>query len=259
MAVFIAASDESYLHGNHRNPFFYGGFLAPLSDWSGLFAERWKKEVLDGPPGIPWLHMVDIRSKRWREENGITRYQAEERVKIAFEIISDISSLTPIGTDLNSGHLLDTFTKKLCLRSGAVRRFEPDYLAFVAYAYLVLDFCERARLDVEKVDFVVERNSNITKHIKEFYEDMPAGLHSIGLGRLVPLLGELIPGGKDRAPLQAADLLCWYSQRYRAGDLDDKNSRRYKIIAQRKGVRMDLTDNNVTQLWKIVTSDALKL
>jgi hypothetical protein len=25
------------------------------------------------------------------------------------------------------------------------------------------------------------------------------------------LVGELIPGGKDRVPLQAADVLCWYT------------------------------------------------
>jgi hypothetical protein len=99
----------------------------------------------------------------------------------------------------------------------------------------------------------VERSGEITNHIQEFYKDMPKALESIGMERLIPLLGELTPGGKDRAPLQAADVLCWYSQRFREGTLDHKNVRRYKVIALREGVRLDLTDRNVTQLWEAIT------
>ena len=151
--------------------------------------------------------------------------------------------------------MLDTFEKKMQFRSGARRGFKPDYLAFMAYAYSVLMFCDRARPEAEKVNFVVERNNDITNHIKEFYEDLPKALASVGLERLVPLLGELIPGGKDRVPLQAADVLCWYSQRFREGDLDDKNIRRYKVIALRKGTRLDLTNGDITKLWTAIIGD----
>ena len=217
VANFVAASGERYSKGHHRNAFFYGGFLAPFTDWSGTFTEQWDKNVL--------------------------------------ELISDPPSLTPIGTDLNAGHVLDTFEKKMRFRSGARRGFKPDYLAFMAYAYSVLMFCDRARPDAEKVDFVVERNNDITNHIQEFYEDLPKALSSVGLERLVPLLGELIAGGKDRIPLQAADVLCWYSQRFREGNLDDKNIRRYKVIALRKGTRLDLTNGDITKLWTAITGD----
>lgn len=258
MAVFVAASDERYSGGNCRDKFFYGGFLAPFNDWAGPFAEQWDANVLAGPPRIPYLHMTDIRKRAWRESegNGISRTQGERRVRSAFELISEMPSLTPIGTDLNAGHLLDTFTKKIQVQTNggkARKRFKPDYLSFLAYVYLVLEFCDRKRPDAEKVDFVVERNGEITNHIQEFYETMPSSLESIGAKHLIPLLGELIPGGKDRAPLQAADVLCWYSQRFREGELNDKDTRRYKVIATRQGVRVDFTDPIVTRFWEAIT------
>ncbi|WP_109487866.1 DUF3800 domain-containing protein [Occallatibacter savannae] len=256
MALFVAASDESYSRGNSRGHFLYGGFLAPYDDWTGDFAQSWDKNVLSGPPPIPYLHMSDIRRPEWREKqgNGITRAEGERRVRAAFELIAETSSLTPIATELNAGHMLDTFTQRIHVRSGGKKKFLPDYLAFIAYVYLVLEFCSRARPEAEKVDFLVEKSGEITNHIQEFYETMPKSLSSIGAEHLVRLLGEITPGGKERAPLQAADVLCWYSQRFREKNLDDKNIRRYKMIATRKGVRVDLTDHNVSQLWEAITS-----
>ena len=255
MAIFVAASDERYSKGHHRNPFFYGGFLAPLMDWTGSFTEQWQKKVLEGPPSIPWLRMADIGNSGWCKQYGITRKQCDRRVRAAFEIIAETRSLTPVGTDLNAGHVLDTFNRRMCFRSGAKRNFKPDYLAFLAYAYSVLIFCDRARPDAERVNFVVENNSDITKHIQEFYEDLPKALAGVGLGRLIPLLGELKVDGKNHVPLQAADVLCWYSQRFRERNLDDKNIRRYGTIAQRKGTRLDLTDNDLDTLWSAIIGD----
>ncbi|MDE3200345.1 MAG: hypothetical protein KGN79_05430, partial [Acidobacteriota bacterium] len=228
---------------------------APLTDWSESFAEQWRRNVLEGPPRIPWLHMTDIRSRKWREKHGITRAQGERRVKAAFELISETPSLTPIGTDLNAGHLIDRFDKKMRFRCGARRGFKPDYLAFIAYAYSVLIFCDRVRPEAEKVNFLVERNNDITNHIQEFYEDLPKALAGVGLARLVPLMGELLPDDKNCVALQAADVLCWYSQRFREGNLNDKNIRRYAVIALRKGIRLDLTNKDLDKLWKAITDD----
>ncbi len=247
MAVYVAASDERYSRGNSRNEFFYGGFLAPYTDWSGSFEALWDRNVLEGPPRIPYLHMTDIRKQAWRETEGkgITRSQGERRVRSAFELIAETRSLIPIGVEFKAGHMRDTFKEKIRLESGAKKIFMPDYLAFISYAYAALEFCYRNRPDAEKIDFVVERSSDITQHIQEFHRDLPQALVSVGLERLVPLVGDLRPGGKDRFPLQAADVLCWYSQRYREGGLNEKELRRYSVIATREGVRVDLTDHNV--------------
>jgi hypothetical protein len=65
------------------------------------------------------------------------------------------------------------------------------------------------------------------------------------------LVGELIPDGKDRVPLQAADVLCLFTEVPR-GNLDDKNIRRYKVIALRKGTRLNLTNSDITKLWTAI-------
>jgi len=254
MAVFVAASDET-AGADHRSRFLYSGFLAPEKDWSGAFAEQWDKRVLEGPPRIPYLHMTDIRDKDWCEEYGLTRKQADHRVREAFGVISEVPSLTPIGSSLNAGHLLDTFTKKVKLESGALKKFAPDYLAFASYVYLVLLFCHARRPEAEKVDFIVEKNGEITDHIQQFYRDVPRSLTNLNLPHLVPMLGELIPAGKDCVPLQAADVLCWYTQRFGNKALDDKNVRRYKVIGKRKGARWTIKDDDITALWTAIIDD----
>ena len=248
MAVFIAASDET-LGGSHRSPFRRCGFLAPANDWE-LFAERWDDRVLAGPPRLPHLHMTEIRRPEWRGEYGLTESEAERRVDEAFAVISLTPSLTPVGTGLNSGFIYDTITKPVMLQSGAKKKFIPEYVAFPAYVYMVLYFCHLRRPDAEKVDFLVERNGEITDHLKEFYMGIPHSLEYIGLPQLIPLMGEIIPGDKDHVPLQAADVLCWYTRRYNDGNLDAKGLMRYSDIANRIGPRFDLPDSHLTELWE---------
>jgi hypothetical protein len=247
MAVFIAASDET-VGADHRSPFMRCGFLAPENDWS-LFAEQWESRVLAGPPRIPYLHMTDIRSREWRDEYKLTETDADRRVDEAFAVIAATPSLTPMSSGLNSGHMHDTFTKKVMLTSGAKKRFWPDYLAFPAYAHMVLCFCHMYRPDAEKVDFIVERNGQITDHIKEFYAGLPIALQSMGLPQLIPLMGEIIPAGKGCVPLQAADALCWHTNRSREGTLDAKGAMRYAIIGNREGFRFAYANEHITEIW----------
>lgn len=78
---------------------------------------------------------------------------------------------------------------------------------------------------------------------------MPVGLDHIKRPELIPLLGEFIPAGKDRVPLQAADYLCWHSQRHDANMLDDeRDARRWNTIAQRKGFNLPLAADLLTDL-----------
>lgn len=248
MAVFLSSSDET-LGGSHRSPFRRCGFLAPVNDWE-LFAEQWDTRVLAGPPRIPHLHMTDIRSPGWRGEHGLTESEAERRVDEAFAVISLMPSLTPVGTGLNSGFMYDTITKKVMLSSGAAKKFIPEYLAFPAYVYMVLYFCHLQRPDAERVDFLVEKNGEITDHLKEFYAGIPISLEYIGLPQLIPLMGDIIPAGKDRVPLQAADVLCWHTRRHNEGTLDAKGLMRYENIAHRIGPRFEMPNSYLDELWE---------
>lgn len=248
MAVFIAASDET-LGADHRSPFMRCGFLAPVDDWIAI-TEQWDRRVLAGPPRIPYLHMTDIRSRVWRDEHKLTETDAARRVDEAFAVIAEMPSLTPVGSGLNSGFMYDTITKKMKLTTGAKRKFIPEYIAFPAYVYLVLYFCHLKRPDAEKVDFIVESNGEITDHIREFYAGLPISLEYIGLPQLIPLMGEIIPAGKDRVPLQAADVLCWHTRRCNDGTLDTKGLMQFSDIAHRIGPRFEMPDGYITELWE---------
>ncbi len=121
-------------------------------------------------------------------------------------------------------------------RSGAVTPYRVDYFTFMAYALVVLKRVHAKCPEAEKVDFLVENNGEITKYIHEFYRELPGALKTIGQSQLIPLVGEFLPGGKDRAPLQAADYLCWHSRRAREETLrDERDRRRWGTISHRPG------------------------
>lgn len=250
MALFMAASDESK-GKTHRDPYACCGVLAPVDDWIA-FTERWDTRVLAGPPRIPYLHMTEIRSKSFRAKWELSDVDAERRVDEACALIGGTPSLTPIGGEINAGRVYDTFTKKVLMTSGAAKKFVPDYLAFMNYAYLVILYCHRYKPEAEKVDFMVEKNGEITDHISEFYKGMESALEYNGLSKLIPLVGNLIPVNKDRAPVQVADVFCWHDQRAKLKNLDEDGARRYLAIADREGFRVDFDDAYVTELWESV-------
>lgn len=248
MAVFLAASDET-AGADHRSLFFYCGLLAPVDHWGNIFSELWDIRVLAGPPRIPYLHMTEIRRRTWRDEYGLTPTEAERRVEEAFRVIDAIPSLTPISSSLNSGHLFDSVgERKLRIASGANKKLEPDYLAFVAYAFVVLSFCRAYRPEAEKVDFLVEKKGEITDHLREFYNEMPATLENLGEPHLINLLGDLIPAGKERVPLQAADVLCWHKRRAHDNNLDAIGAKRYETIARRDGFHFEWDASQIANL-----------
>ena len=93
-------------------------------------------------------------------------------------MISEIPRLTPIACELNGGHLRRVFERKVKFSTGAHRRFEPDYLGFFGYVVGVLGRIRHFHPEAQRVDFVIERNGEITKRIQEFYVTIPASLVS---------------------------------------------------------------------------------
>jgi hypothetical protein len=191
MAVFVSASDESS-GSNQLDDFQCTGWLAPEPDWSKLFAPPWQQLVLDGPPKIPYLHVTDMRSRKWRETNGITRIDAENRMDEAGKIIATTPSLYPLKIKVAGPIFKKLFEPhQLLAVSGGRKRYEPDYYAFVIYAYAVLCRVKIKFPEAEKVDFIVERKSSLTTHIQDFYESLPDALRHINREDLLPLLGSL--------------------------------------------------------------------
>lgn len=248
MAVFVSASDEGS-GANHLCPFEVTGWIAPEEDWSRFFAPAWQSRVLDGPPKIPYLHVTEIRSKSWRAQYGLTQSQADDRLDEAANVIGTMGSLYPVRIVLDGGLFRRTFaTHKLLATTGGVKRYEPDYYAFMTYAYAVLCRVKIKHPEAEKVDFVVEYKAGITEHLRGFYESLPNALRHIKRPDLIPLLGEFIPGSKERVPLQAADFLCWHTQRADADRLTFEDWRRWQPMAHKKGFSFSVTEDLLTGL-----------
>jgi hypothetical protein len=68
---------------------------------------------------------------------------------------------------------------------------------------------------------------------------MVESLEMLGHPEWRPLVGDLIPGGKDRVPLQAADLLCWYTKRPETHQLTKTEVRHLGVLAHRRGTVMN--------------------
>jgi hypothetical protein len=248
MAVFVSASDEGS-GANHLCPFEITGWIAPELDWSQIFAPAWQERVLDGPPSIPYLHVTEIRSKAWRSKYGLSELEADRRLDEAAGIIGAVSSLYPVRVGVDQALFRKLYAPhKLTAASGGLKRYEPDYYTFVVYVYAVLCRVKVRHPDTEKVDFIVESKSGFTKYISEFYKSMPTALRHIAREDLVPLLGDFIPGSKDRVPLQAADFLCWHTQRAKANNLDTKDMRRWKSMARKPAFTFDVPEEILAKL-----------
>ena len=227
MAVFVCCADES-IDQNPRGNFFYGGFSGPVNDWDGVFADAWNERILNGPPQIPYLHMTSIRSRDWREEHNISVFEAEARLDEASRVIGSMGSLIPVTFSIDE-RVFNQIVKPLPFlpAQGQKTTIEPDYICFVWFAFTQLKWIHGAYPDVERVDFWVEQNGKITKHINGFHKRLADNLLSINHPELAGLVGEFHAVGKDRIPAQAADMLGWHTRNLMKGALDAVGQRRY--------------------------------
>jgi hypothetical protein len=132
------------------------------------------------------------------------------------------------------------------------KRFKNDHLCWFGYMHTVLETVHRLYKGVDRVDFVIERKNGIFSEIKRLYDEFRLAFDE-SAPHLSPLMGEVIPGGKDRVPLQAADVLCWYSQRAAVKSLEGLDVGRWAALAERPGEWHNWTRNEVVELseaWK---------
>jgi hypothetical protein len=74
----------------------------PLKPQPAVFSPD--RTVLDGPPPIPYLHMTDMRSRKFRDEHGLSRYDADSRLDEAIKVIEQLGSLRAVLIDINAEH-----------------------------------------------------------------------------------------------------------------------------------------------------------
>jgi len=251
MAVFVSASDESD-GGHHRSKFWHGGWLMPETDWYSYFAPAWQERVLDAEPKIPYLHMTEMRDPAWLKDHGITWSQAQEKMDMAAVMIYQMGSLRPVVVSADAGAFLDAHGKKKIIKNAGDKkpgRFLVDHYCFNAYLFTVLSCVHRDYPEAEKVDFLVERKEGVFERIKQFYDGFAESLKQIGHPELIKYMGELNGVGKERVPVQAADMLCWHVSRGDLGLLEGRDANRAAtIFSGRKGPIIELPDKLHFQL-----------
>jgi hypothetical protein len=130
-------------------------------------------------------------------------------------------------------------------------KLKADHMCFSGYVFDVLDSVAHIYPTATKVDFVVESKSGIFGELKRLHETLEDSLRFVGRPELALLIGELIPGGKDRLPLQAADVLCWYSQRSDLETLEGIDVQRWQALAERPGHRHFWTKGDVEEMFSL--------
>lgn len=220
MAVFLVAGDETE-PGDQTGPFMFGGYVAPVLDWTDHFAPAWQERVLNGNPVLPYFHMTEMNSEDGRHRLGIGWRDAQNRITEAVNVIRSMGSLHAIRNTMDGAHVRSSFKKHSLIKSGkqpGVFAIEPDYFGYMGFAVAALNYVYTFHPEAEKVDFLIERKEKVTNRIiTEFHQGLGDNLEEIGSGHLKRLIGEAIPGGKDRVPLQAADMFLWHLLRFESG------------------------------------------
>jgi hypothetical protein len=233
MGIFVSFSDESETSGF----FHHAGLIAWEKEWDKVFVPAWQKYVLDRPPKIEYLHMTEIRSRAWREKRGLSPEEAELRVTAAVNLICKMNAKWAFQICSTTRTEYITEVGPLYFRKGPKSRrkiFKDDHLCWFGYMHTVLETVHRLYKGVDRVDFVVERKNGIFSEISRLHDEFRLAFDEFA-PHLSPLMGEVIPGGKDRVPLQAADVLCWYSQRAAAKSLEGIDVGRWDALKWRPG------------------------
>lgn len=237
MAVFVAFADGS-IGGAEGAQFRFGGFVAPLRDWDEFFIPAWEERVLRRDPPIDYFHTAELSDPDGCAKFGLTWGEGDQKIEEATSVITGSGSLILVDDVLSAKCFAESFGNIKLISSSpqpCAYPHAPDYLGFGQFAVMVLDFVDKSRPEAEKVDFVVESNGRVDRYLPEIYDSTRDYLATLNRPSLVKLMGTLIPGDKERVPLQAADCACWHLQKIATGKYTRTEWKRYLRIAKRKG------------------------
>ena len=211
MCVYVSYTDETEVKNGR---FLIAGYVANETDWP-KFSEQWDKEIIKSEPPIPYLHMVDIRSKEWRDKHGITREQAEEKVNRAVDLIYRSSGLITAYVSNISTTKHTEMSKSIEGQGAEFKRHHnyPDYFAFIAYLWGTLNDVASHEPRLRKIVYFVSRKRYVSHYLESVREAFARALRELN-SHLEEFLGDVLPlDMQDHMPLQAADVLCWHLQR----------------------------------------------
>jgi hypothetical protein len=152
---------------------------------------------------------------------------------------------------MDGGHFRDVFRETKVVRvrpQPSMSKLEPDHISFLGFAIAALEVVHHKHLDAEKVDFLIEKKTKIMRQIEDFVKrDMRDALADIRHGHLVRLIGNVIAGGKERVPLQAADVAMWHMRRHAAGEAEAQDVRRLGLMMNHRWMTLNgVTPEEIT-------------
>lgn len=242
MTTFIAAADET---ADHKPPgnFYYVGVSAPRGDWESFIAPAWKERVLGRSPRLPYAHATDMVSVGGRARLQLSDLEADRRLDEAAAVIRSAGSLIPVAFGVNRADFEEVMAGRRFLHNDGKRKITlaPDHLLFVYLAFRQLELIvERYGEQVERVDFVVERNGPLAHLIDGYRQELIDGLKFIEKDVLVPFVGSVTAVDKSSVPPQIADMLGWHTRNVEGRkytEVDRSVGRRYwKMIEGGRGV-----------------------
>ena len=213
MPVYVSYTDESQSADQKSGKFLIAGYVANKDKWPE-FSKRWHEEVISSKPSIPYLHMVDIRSESWRIRNGLTRAEADEKVRRAITIIAQSDYIDGYCTHVSE----HAYNKLLYVMesndSAMAAKSRVDYLCFGAYAGVLIKKLAGEHLDLQKVIFSISRKKGVSHHLEHSFHDAIQEMLEQRHPDKASFLGDVLAlNMPDHMPLQAADVLCWHLQR----------------------------------------------
>lgn len=243
MSTFILACDESW--GNRSLGYFYRcGVLIPESDLRLLLEPAWRKNVLEGPPSIPFLHMRQIYNDEWSSSHGLNRVAANNRVAAGVSVISTIPSVFALGGRIPGTYAKEKFKDlKLDLGNGEICDFDPEFPLFTAFLLRALQVA--SQLGCTRLDTLVERNGVMTDRLALFARNGGSDYRDTDDEHLSALVGTFKLAGKEEPVLQAADLIVWLTQRAATKNVTPDQAKHIEKLAKLHGARIEFGKSDI--------------
>jgi hypothetical protein len=245
---YIAFSDESG-SGDGRGQFLVAGYVAKEADWPE-FSRQWQEQILDPPPTIPYVHVVELRSAWWREKHGISKTQAIQKLEDAVKLVTGCPAISPyLGTlpEVAYRKARTWFEKKgfkVKKRHGLA-----DSPCFAAFAMAIVHDIAVHRPDVSKIVFNISRKQYVENLLRFDVRDALIQYFEEFNSELAKLVGDVVPlSMEEHKPLQAADLLCWHLQRLLSNAVGPEEEANVKLFQERGYCGLALDETAIHQI-----------
>jgi hypothetical protein len=195
--------DESSPADGHGR-FVIAGYVSFCHEWED-FTDLWAS-TLAAAPAVPYFRMASFRDKKWREEHGITKEEADAKTEALASLIREPYFLFSCACSISHDEFREIITPQARrFRLGRLTWLKTPYnMVFQRLVRIVLWKIIKLGIVGDQVDFVFDDNDALFDDANKLRRELRTTLNE----PYRSLLGEVIPGDNEKLkPLQVADLL----------------------------------------------------